>query len=83
MDDIKIFWKPIFCSSITVTPPKIGLLKGRKVLTLTSQTMKNSIITEAQIVKAIKEYEGGRELGDICRELGVHKSTFYNCMIIA
>jgi putative transposase len=57
---------------------KIGLLKGRKVLTLTSQTMKNSIITEAQIVKAIKEYEGGRELNDVCRELGVHKSTFYN-----
>lgn len=40
--------------------------------------MKNSIITEAQIVKAIKEYEGGRELNDVCRELGVHKSTFYN-----
>jgi putative transposase len=40
--------------------------------------MKNSIITEAQIVKAIKEYERGRELTDICRELGIHKSTFYN-----
>ncbi len=40
--------------------------------------MKNSIITETQIVKAIKEYEGGRELNDVCRELGVHKSTFYN-----
>jgi len=40
--------------------------------------MKNSIITEAQIVKAIKEYEGGRELTDLCRELGIHKSTFYN-----
>ena len=40
--------------------------------------MKNSIITEAQIVKAIKEYEGGRELNDLCRELGIHKSTFYN-----
>jgi len=40
--------------------------------------MKNSIITEAQIVKAIKEYDGGRELNDICRELGIHKSTFYN-----
>jgi putative transposase len=40
--------------------------------------MKNSIITEAQIVKAIKEYDGGRELNDIFRELGIHKSTFYN-----
>lgn len=40
--------------------------------------MKNSIITEAQVVKAIKKYEEGRELNDLCRELGVHKSTFYN-----
>ncbi|GAB2690864.1 hypothetical protein GCM10027037_12580 [Mucilaginibacter koreensis] len=40
--------------------------------------MKNFIITEAQIVKAIKEYEGGRELNDVCGELDVHKSTFYN-----
>jgi len=40
--------------------------------------MKNSIITELQIVKAIKEYKGGRELNDVYRELGIHKSTFYN-----
>jgi putative transposase len=40
--------------------------------------MKKSIITETQIVKAIQEYEGGREQNDICRELGIHKSTFYN-----
>ena len=40
--------------------------------------MKNSIITEAQIVKAIKEYEGGRKRNDVCRELGIHKSTLYN-----
>jgi putative transposase len=40
--------------------------------------MKKSIISETQIVKVIKEYEGGRELGDLCRELGIHKSTFYN-----
>jgi len=40
--------------------------------------MKKSIISETQIVKAIKEYENGRELGDLCRELGIHKSTFYN-----
>jgi putative transposase len=40
--------------------------------------MKKSIITETQIVKAIREYEGGREQNDICRELGIHKSTFYN-----
>jgi len=40
--------------------------------------MKKSIITESQIVKAIKKYECGREQTDICRELGIHKSTFYN-----
>ncbi|MBE9586003.1 transposase [Mucilaginibacter sp. JRF] len=39
--------------------------------------MKNSFIIEAQIVKVIKEY-GGRELIDICREPGIHESTFYN-----
>lgn len=40
--------------------------------------MKKSIISEAQIIKALKEYEGGRDHVQICRELGIHKSTFYN-----
>ena len=40
--------------------------------------MKKSIISETQIVKSIKEYESGRDLNDLCRELGIHKSTFYN-----
>ena len=40
--------------------------------------MKKTIITESQIVKAIQEYESGREQNDNCRELGIHKSTFYN-----
>lgn len=40
--------------------------------------MKNSIVTEVQIVKVIKEYEGGRDLKDVCRKLSIHKSTFYN-----
>jgi putative transposase len=40
--------------------------------------MKNSIITEAQIIKAIKEYEGGRELNNVCREPGVINPPFYN-----
>ncbi|MBL4675645.1 MAG: transposase, partial [Mucilaginibacter sp.] len=35
-------------------------------------------IAVLQIVKAIKEYEGSGELTDVYRELGVHKSTFYN-----
>ena len=39
--------------------------------------MKKSTFTESQIVKAIKEHEGGREALDICRELGVSKAAFY------
>ncbi|RYE23521.1 MAG: transposase [Sphingobacteriaceae bacterium] len=40
--------------------------------------MKKSIISEAQILKALKEYEGGRDHSQLCWELGIHKSTFYN-----
>lgn len=40
--------------------------------------MKKSIVSEAQILKALKEYEGGRDHAQICRELEIHKSTFYN-----
>ena len=39
--------------------------------------MKKSKFTEAQILKALKEYEGGRSVNDICRELSVHEMTFY------
>ena len=39
--------------------------------------MKKSQFTESQIVKAIQEYEGGRDAKDICRELGVTTATFY------
>jgi putative transposase len=40
--------------------------------------MKKTIITETQIVTAIKEHEAGKNVSDICRELGIHKATFYN-----
>lgn len=40
--------------------------------------MKKSKHTESQITKALKEYEAGRDVLDICRELGVHRATFYN-----
>lgn len=40
--------------------------------------MKKSRFTETQIVKALKEYEGGRSTEDICREMGINKATFYN-----
>lgn len=39
--------------------------------------MKKSTFTETQIVNAIKEYEAGKNSNDICRELGIHKATFY------
>ena len=39
--------------------------------------MKKSKFTEAQILKALKEYETGRSAEDISRELGIQKATFY------
>lgn len=39
--------------------------------------MKKSNFTETQIVKAIKEHEGGRKAEDICREMGVSSAAFY------
>ena len=40
--------------------------------------MKNTRFTESQIIKVLKENEQGRKADDICRELGIHKGTFYN-----
>jgi putative transposase len=40
--------------------------------------MKKSKFTESQITKALKEYEAGRDVQDLCRELGINKATFYN-----
>ena len=34
--------------------------------------------TEEQIIKALKEHNGGRQATDIVRELGVSEQTFYN-----
>jgi len=39
--------------------------------------MKKSKFTESQIIKALKANEQGRSVGDISREMGVDKSTFY------
>lgn len=39
--------------------------------------MKKSNFTEAQIVQAIREHEGGRKADDICRELGISSAAFY------
>jgi putative transposase len=40
--------------------------------------MKKTKFTETQIIKAIKEAEGGRSVADISRELGINPQTFYN-----
>jgi putative transposase len=40
--------------------------------------MKKTKFTETQIVGAIKEYEAGKSVFDLCRELGINKATFYN-----
>ena len=40
--------------------------------------MKKSKFTETQIVNALKEYESGKAVSDICRELGINKQNFYN-----
>ena len=39
--------------------------------------MKSSKFSESQIIKALKENEQGRNVGDLSRELGIDKSTFY------
>jgi putative transposase len=40
--------------------------------------MRKSRFTETQIVHALKEYEAGKTVADICREMGVNKQTLYN-----
>ncbi|QNK64539.1 transposase [Pedobacter sp. PAMC26386] len=40
--------------------------------------MKKSVISESQIVAAIKEQESGKKVADICRGLGIQQATFYN-----
>jgi putative transposase len=39
--------------------------------------MRKSKFTETQIVKAVKDHEGGRKVVDICRELEISSNTFY------
>tara|TARA_R110002051_G_scaffold13808_9_gene45682 strand:+ start:12185 stop:12307 length:123 start_codon:yes stop_codon:yes gene_type:complete len=38
--------------------------------------MKNSKFRESQIIKALKENEHGRAVGDLSGELGIDKSIF-------
>ena len=49
-----------------------------RIINFKLSDMKNTRFTESQIIKALKENEQGRKVEDLCRELGVHKGTFYN-----
>jgi putative transposase len=40
--------------------------------------MKKKKFTESQIVKILKEHDSGRDVVDLCREHGIHRSTIYN-----
>ncbi len=40
--------------------------------------MKKSKFTESQIVQALKEHEAGKNVDDICRQLGINRNTLYN-----
>jgi putative transposase len=40
--------------------------------------MKKTRFTETQIVKALKEHEGGRSAEEISREMDISKATLYN-----
>ncbi|MBB5737895.1 putative transposase [Xanthomonas arboricola] len=39
--------------------------------------MRESKFTESQIVATLKQVEGGRQVKDVCRELGISKATYY------
>jgi putative transposase len=39
--------------------------------------MRKSKFTESQIVKTLKQVEGGRQVKDVCRELGISEPTYY------
>lgn len=40
--------------------------------------MKKQKFSETQIASILKQYEGGREALDLCREYGISKATLYN-----
>ena len=40
--------------------------------------MKKSKFTEPQIIFAIKQYERGTRLDEVCRQLGISQATFFN-----
>ena len=39
--------------------------------------MKKSRFTETQIIKVLKEVERGRQVKEVCREVGISDATYY------
>ena len=40
--------------------------------------MRGSRFSETQVVRILKEVEGGRVVKDVCREHGISETTYYN-----
>jgi putative transposase len=40
--------------------------------------MRKKRFSEHQIIKVLKQVEGGRSVQDVCRECGVSQATYYN-----
>jgi len=40
--------------------------------------MKKTRYSESQIVNALKEVEGGRNVKDMCRDYGISNATYYD-----
>jgi len=40
--------------------------------------VRKSRFKESEIVRVLKEVEGGRNVKDVCRELGISEATYYN-----
>lgn len=40
--------------------------------------MRKKRFAEHQIIKVLKQVEGGRTVSDVCREYGVSQATYYN-----
>ena len=57
-----------------MSPRRIETMKR---IILIFGVMKTSRFNEGQIIKAIKEHEGGRKAEDTVRDLGISQGTFY------